>query len=213
MASCGRMMIVALILALGFTVLVLLALYLCVVISFAPPILWPSWQYRSAVAAVACALIATAYRSTDGSLGTQAGLHHLTAATSELGLLIGQVERREVNLSAAALALSESLGVGAACAGCLGNASAWSNTTRELCAGLSAGPRVFAHVQDFSRAVGAGRLESSRMIDLVDASSGWEVWAAMMPMFAMTVTAVAVIVGAIAGRRNLLLLAQVGAFA
>ena len=51
------------------------------------------------------------------------------------------------------------------------------------------------------------------MIDLVDASSGWEVWAAMMPMFAMTVTAVAVIVGAIAGRRNLLLLAQVGAFA
>ena len=43
---------------------------------------------------------------------------------------------------------------------------------------------------------------------IVDSSTGWQVWATMLPLYSLTATAAAIIVGGIGGRRNLLLLAQ-----
>merc|ERR1740130_2330742 len=43
---------------------------------------------------------------------------------------------------------------------------------------------------------------------LLTTTTGWHEWAATLPLFALTCTAVAVVAGTIAGRRNLLVLAQ-----
>ena len=43
---------------------------------------------------------------------------------------------------------------------------------------------------------------------VITKSTGWHLWAAMLPLYALTVTAGAIIFGALYGRRNLLLLAQ-----
>ena len=69
------MMVVAIILALGFSVLVALALLLCAVISFAPPVLWPSWTYRLLTACVAGGLIAVASYSVDGAAAIHGCCH------------------------------------------------------------------------------------------------------------------------------------------
>ena len=61
------MMIVALMLALGFAILVLLALYLCVVVSFAPPNPWPSNAFRLLVLATAATLVASSMQRRSSS--------------------------------------------------------------------------------------------------------------------------------------------------
>ena len=51
------MLLVAIFLSCGFALLVSLALYLCLVISFAQPAAWPSWRFRLVCIAVAVALV------------------------------------------------------------------------------------------------------------------------------------------------------------
>ena len=50
--------------------------------------------------------------------------------------------------------------------------------------------------------------QAIRAASVITKSTGWHLWAAMLPLYALTVTAGAIIFGALYGRRNLLLLAQ-----
>jgi hypothetical protein len=85
------MMVVALVLALGFSILVLLALFLCLVISFAQPVLWPSWGYRLFVSAAAVTLMVVASKSVSGSLEIRGGITKLEDSIDQLRLLLSNV--------------------------------------------------------------------------------------------------------------------------
>jgi hypothetical protein len=59
-----------------------------------------------------------------------------------------------------------------------------------------------------NRSIISAQAQGLRLANLVDISTGWHVGAAFLPLYAFTCTAAALFVGSIAGRRNLLLLAQ-----
>ena len=77
-----RMMVVALVLVFGFSILVLLALFLCLVITFMPALLWPSWFYRMSIVALTLCVVIFASFSMDGT-------HDLTRGTNRLQEGIG----------------------------------------------------------------------------------------------------------------------------
>ena len=80
-----------LVLGAGFAVLVLLALLLCVIITFAPPLTMPSWPYRLSVVAIAVALVVISTYSVDGAHQTEVGLRDLTWALDDLRTRLTQV--------------------------------------------------------------------------------------------------------------------------
>ena len=84
-------MVVALVLGAGFAVLVLLALYLCLVITFASPLIWPPWSYRLSVVLISIYLILLAVKSTDGAVDLQNGLGKFTDTLKEVRPLVDQV--------------------------------------------------------------------------------------------------------------------------
>jgi hypothetical protein len=130
----------------------------------------------------------------------------------------------------AAVAYNRTVNAAAACAGCeAANTTGWSNYTRWLCGlpsperplhadhplpagGLPlAGWTALAHASQFVNLADAAPNEAAHTVHVIRASSGWHLWAAMLPLYALLTTAAAVASGAIFGRRNLLLLAQVRA--
>jgi hypothetical protein len=98
------MMIVAIVLALGFTILISLALYLCLIIASAV-VMWPSWSYRFLVIAMAFAFIFLGSKSASGSLRTYDGLQQLVEATDGLQSILGEVANRQANLTLSAATL------------------------------------------------------------------------------------------------------------
>lgn len=132
----------------------------------------------------------------------------------------------------AASAYNATISAAAVCLGCMepGSHSGWSNATRALCghAGdstplldaplrahalppgglLSAGARAAVAVADFGALAPAGDREAEHVRHMVNASTGWHLWASYTQLYALTCTASAVVGGAVAGRRNVLLLAQ-----
>jgi len=226
------MMVVAGGLALGFSVLVVLALFLCLVISYAAPAFWPSWPYRLLVVATAVALIATSSESLNGSHQVQEGLDVLDGAISGLQVLLVDVASTQPNLTVAASTYNATISAAAVCLGCMeaGSHSGWSNATRLLCghAGddtpplgapsrapalppgglLSAGERATNAAADFGALAPRGDRQAQHVRHMIYASTGWHLWASYTQLYALTCTAAAVVGGAIAGRRNVLLLAQ-----
>jgi len=85
------MMLVALVLALGFSVLVLLALFLCLVISCMQPVNWPSTAARLTVIAVSCTLAISAGMSVTSNKRFASGLTALLNSTKQLEALSAQV--------------------------------------------------------------------------------------------------------------------------
>ncbi len=207
------MMIVAIVLGLGFAVLVLLALYLCVVISFVQPFVWPPWWFRFQVILTALALIALTAQSVDGSLSIGSGLDVATEAISNLSVLMVAAAQREPNVTLAASAFNASIMSTAACLGCLSyNGSTplvpTNTTLGDVCADLAVAPLLLHDAAELGRTTAAAAPQADHLVYIVHSSSGWQVWASMLPLYALTATGTAVVVGAIGGRRNLLLLAQ-----
>lgn len=135
------MLLVALVLAIGFAVLVGLALYLCVVISFASPVVWPSWSFRLLVSAVAVALVAVGSRSVEGSVAMADGLRTLTRSLEQLSATMRSMLSRQPRTAQAARELNATLAPLLGCLGCshLNATSPWVNTTRDACELLHAG--------------------------------------------------------------------------
>ena len=76
-------MMVALMLAIGFAVLVALAVFLCLIISFAPPLTGPSWALRLLVVAVALSVVVVSSSSVDGTDEVRAGQERLLDAIGD----------------------------------------------------------------------------------------------------------------------------------
>ena len=133
------MMVVALALGIGFAVLVGLALLLCLVISFAPPVYWPSWFFRLFVAALALGLVGLASLSMEGTHDMQQGMDELLGAVDELSGVLGEVANRSADLTAPVRAYNVSISAAAACLGCFAPGDhpavppAWANFTQKLC--------------------------------------------------------------------------------
>ena len=85
------MLIVALLLAVGFTTLVLLALYLCMIISFIPPTIQPPTACRVMVISIACALFVLASPAATASQQCARGLHSLFEGLHKLAQLVQHV--------------------------------------------------------------------------------------------------------------------------
>ena len=92
------MMIVAIVLGAGFAVLVALALLLCMIISFAQPLLWPSWPYRLTVIALAIAMVIVAAFSVEGSVRMHDGLATLESSIGEFHALLENLTNASVGL-------------------------------------------------------------------------------------------------------------------
>ena len=93
------MMVVALVLAIGFSLLVMLALFLCLIISFAPPIVWPTWTYRLTVVVCAISVVVVTAKSLNGTADMGRGTHELVDMVENLHNLTTQVCRRTIFLS------------------------------------------------------------------------------------------------------------------
>ena len=92
------MMIVAIVLGAGFAILVALALLLCMIISFAQPLLWPSWPYRLTVIALAIAMVIVAAFSVEGSVRMHDGLATLESSIGEFHALLENLTNASVGL-------------------------------------------------------------------------------------------------------------------
>ena len=88
------MILVALVLALGFGVLVLLALFLCLIISCVQPVNWPSTAARLLVIAVSCSLAISAGMSVTSNKQFASGLDILLNSTVELETLSAKARCR-----------------------------------------------------------------------------------------------------------------------
>lgn len=84
-------LIVAVLLAMGFTVLVLLALFLCMVISFVQPAIQPSARIRLVAVFAAIGLLIIARPVASGSDQCSQGLVTILDNLKELSTLIRQV--------------------------------------------------------------------------------------------------------------------------
>ena len=220
------MMVVALALGSGFAVLVGLALLLCLVISFAPPVYWPSWFYRLFVAGLGVALVAVASLSMEGTHDMQQGMSELLSSVDELSGVLGEVANRSTDLTAPVAAYNLTISAAAACLGCFAPGDpdvppAWANFTRKLCGEenqldpaetdtglLSAGPRALSDAAHFAEIADAAPRQAAHTAHVLTASTGWHAYAATLPIYALTCVASCAVIGAIVGRRNWLLLAQ-----
>ena len=250
------MILVALVLGLGFSILVLLALFLCLIITCMQPVNRPSNATRLAVISASCFLAISAGLSVMSNQRFASGLDQLLNSTAQLHTLTSQA--RATPLSGATKApwpqagwhvstfsppppsvqvgnatatfYETTLGletavVGAheACMLCVINKTSGRNA--------SGGGNSSGHATDQINATDCGvlawatRLASSSAAglaqdvskadpqimavrSLLTTTTGWHEWATTLPLFALTCTAVAVVAGTIAGRRNLLVLAQ-----
>ena len=217
------MMVVALVLAAGFTLLVLLALFLCMIISFAPPVVTPSWLFRCIVVSIAIALVVITSVSLHGTDDMRTGTVELVQSVTELQSILQNVTDRVGALVAPVASYNITVSAAASCLGCFDkNRSALSNFTRGLCghqsydlhmsaadAGLAAaGGRAILHLNEFTKLAVAAPRQAAHTAHVIGASATWHSWAAMLPLFALTTTASAIVAGGLFGQKNLLLLAQ-----
>jgi hypothetical protein len=218
------MILVALVLGLGFSILVLLALFLCLIITCMQPVNRPSNAMRLAVISASCFLAISAGLSVMSNRRFASGLDQLLNSTAQLHTLTSQVGNATATFYETTLGL-ETAAVGAheACMLCVINKTSGRNA--------SGGGNSSGHATDQINATDCGvlawatRLASSSAAglaqdvskadpqimavrSLLTTTTGWHEWATTLPLFALTCTAVAVVAGTIAGRRNLLVLAQ-----
>ena len=221
------MMIVAMALAIGFSMLVSLALFLCVVISFAPPVMGPTWLFRLVVIVCAIALATVSSFSVQGSDSMAKGIHLLLEAISSLQEQLTGLVQRHMDMGGAISTYNSTITDAAVCLGCFrdGNLSSLTNYTRQLCGHadildpdwrfaatgglLSAGSRANVHLAQFGALAAAGVRDAEHTIHVVTSSTTWHAWAAILPYYALTLTASGVTAGSILGRRSLLLFIQV----
>ena len=261
------MILVALVLALGFSILVLLALYLCLVISCLQPVNYPSTVWRLLVMAIAIFLAICAGLSVDGNRQFAAGLDELVSRSGQIYTLTEQVgsshPRHPLPLGPAARFLAHPLGhlplraqasstaaqfyfkaeglahpadaAYQACMQCVaqlphpnasdhnssggggggGNGSgSGGNGTEPVPNGTdcTALLRAAHNAQVAAKSIfddtNSALPQISSIVDVLSSTTGWHEWAATLPLFALTCTAVAVVAGTVGGRRNLLVLAQ-----
>ena len=218
------MMVVALVLALGFSMLILLALFLCMVISFAPPVTWPSWSFRLLVISCAVSLVFVTSHSLDGTASMQRGTAELSASVAQLQGILHNVSERVGVLTAPVSYYNKTVTDAAKCIGCfeLNRSAHLSNATKALCGHplsghestavdgglLSAGGRALRHGQQFLKLALAAPPQAAHTAHVIADSATWHAWATMLPFFALTMTASAIVGGGFFGQRNLLLLAQ-----
>jgi len=250
------MMLVVLVLGIGFSMLVVLALFLCLVISFLPPVTSPPIVMRLAVIAAAFAMGATALKSMQGNHAYSHGMHELSSAVESLESILAEVDSAASTLGAAiddfALhvvplyaceacfsADSERLGIhslvsaadvartsGGGIAengtgyyagherGYSGNrsgesvAGAGEFRNSSICRAMESAISDARLGHGVVRSAAAGPTATARVRDLISRSTGWHAWAASLPCFALLTTSAAVALGALRGRRNVLVSSQ-----
>jgi len=217
------MILVALVLALGFTILVLLALFLCLIITWMQPVNRPSTAMRLTIISASCFLAISAGLSVTSNWGFASGLDQLLNSTAQLHTLTLQVGNATTAFYETTLGLETAvIGAHEACMLCVINKSSGRNTSHSN-GTVNATDQI--NITDCNVLAWATRLASSSAAglaqdvskadpqivavrSLLTSTTGWHEWATTLPLFALTCTAVAVVAGTIAGRRNLLVLAQ-----
>mgnify|MGYP003685186429 CR=1 FL=1 len=201
------MLLIVLTLALGFSMLLLIAVLLCAVITFTRPVDTPRLPARLAVIGVSLAMTAAAAAANafDEDFGT--GLSELVNSLSDLRLIAQGVQ------ADAAVLLTDTQSVGVAveaiavCLGCphlQSGAASSAMTSEAMCKDLAARRDVIVHGQMFAEDVRDGPAHFQRAIDTLRYATGWHSWTTSLPFFALLMTACAVTIGTCVGRRSLL---------
>jgi len=154
---------------------------------------------------LAILLFALATPATSASAQCASGLHSLLAGLRQLDQMVQEVARRSVALVPAAAALNESATAAAVCYEC----GATPNSTS--CRALESGSDAIHTAAAFAASINSGWPEIERISLLLQSTTRWHSWAAVLPLFALGCISSAVVLGSIYGRRNLLVLAQFGA--
>ena len=212
------MMIVALMLALGFAILVLLALYLCVVVSFAPPNPWPSNAFRLLVLATAATLVGVCWHAFGAETQWERGLADFLAALSTVEAAAAQAHDAAADAALRAAALNSSgAAAAAACDACLppppppaaANVTPPNATNTSVCDALGAAAAAAAAATTALEGLTApAAAEVGRIGGVVGSTTGWHgvtVGAVALALFSL---AAAIAVGTLSGRRSLLVLAE-----
>jgi len=217
------MILVALVLGLGFSILVLLALFLCLIITCMQPVNRPSNATRLAVISASCFLAISAGLSVMSNQRFASGLDQLLNSTAQLHTLTSQVGKATASFYEATLGLETAVvGAHEACMLCVINKTSGRNASGGNSSGHATDQinatdcGVLAWATRLASSSAAGLAQDVSKADpqimavrsLLTTTTGWHEWATTLPLFALTCTAVAVIAGTIAGRRNLLVLAQ-----
>jgi len=200
------MMIVAVVLGIGFSILVLLALWLCLIISYVEPLTWPPWTLRFAVMAVALAQAAIASKALEAHTSFHLGLDELLAGIGSLSSRLVAVGDRCVPLVSSAAAFNASASAASACLGCHVNTSSFHG--KPVCASLDDAPAAVHGAVGFEEAFVKGPLTAEHVAYVLRGSTPWHAWAAIIPYYGVALMSAGVVCGAVMGRRNLLLLVQ-----
>jgi len=201
------MMVVVLVLGLGFVVLVLLAVYLCLIVSFMQPTDMPSKSFRQLCITLAIAISVCAQISVMGNEQWEAGMASLLATFQQLHQLAAQVRQQAHALADSSVQLRSHAHDIALCEGCLPAGNKTVNAS--VCTALLHDSETIATASSkLVDSTDAGPTHVQRVTNMLLESTSWHDWAAALPCYTLLVTCCAVVLGTVLGRRNLLIGAQ-----
>ena len=216
----SQMLLVVMVLGVGFIVLLLLAVLVCTTITFIRPSDSPKLAVRFYVIANAVAMAAAASLAASFDGDFAAGLHALLASIDRLQAVAHTAAADGVSLRDATRDASRALSAVAACEGCVGAAAALASGGAAssdaggggagVCHALEARHALEAEGGAFASPFSSGEDHFSRVTAMLLPATAWHRWAATLPLFALTLIACAIVTGAVAGRRALLVGSQFG---
>mmetsp|Transcript_21093 Transcript_21093/g.60165 ORF Transcript_21093/g.60165 Transcript_21093/m.60165 type:complete len:282 (+) Transcript_21093:73-918(+) len=216
----SQMLLVVMVLGVGFIVLLLLAVLVCTTITFIRPSDSPKLAVRFYVIANAVAMAAAASLAASFDGNFAAGLHALLASIDRLQAVAHTAAADGVSLRDATRDASRALSAVAACEGCVGAAAALASGGAAssdaggggagVCHALEARHALEAEGGAFASPFSSGEDHFSRVTAMLLPATAWHRWAATLPLFALTLIACAIVTGAVAGRRALLVGSQFG---
>jgi hypothetical protein len=208
----SQMLLVVITLGLGFSLLLLIAVLLCAVITFSRPIDTPNLLARLAVMAVAIAMALAATAANEFNADVDTGLDELVLSLEDLRGLAEAAEAGGTDLVSVNRAVYTTILAIADCSGCrdaVARAAPVAFAAEPtLCASLELRRVVALQGDNFATNTAGGAVHFTHAIGTLRYATGWHTWTTSLPLFALLVTAAAVNIGTCLGRRSLLVGAQ-----
>jgi len=208
----SQMLFIVVTLGLGFSMLLLIAVLLCAVITFFRPIDTPILSARIAVMAAAIAMALAATAANDYNEHYSDGLDELVFSLEDLRGMAEAVQTGGATLVSLSRAVDTTSGAIAHCCGCPAAVApappVASVMEPTLCESLELRRVVALQSDTFATDTGDGAAHFTHVIDTLRYATGWHSFTTSLPLFALLSTAAAVNIGTCLGRRSLLVGAQ-----
>lgn len=215
----SQMLMVVLVLVVGFSLLLLLAVLMCALISFVRPVGTPPMAVRLGVLGVALGMAVTSSYAAAFNGDFACGLDALIHSLEDVHALATNVGTTGGALRSSSEQLDSTVARLAACCGCppldapprrlqAATQEAARSGPSVRCEALALRREVARASAEFASDTGPAAAHVDHVIDSLRHATNWHLWLSTLPHFAALVVGSAVAFGVLAGMRSLLVGAQ-----